>query len=336
LTQMTLISPAPLHALLGYSSLIYGLLYGYHVVVASRFNPALVLELIEREHVTAMIASPTMVHALVNSPEAERRDASSLLYILMAAAPCPPELVRQARETFGCPVMIAFGTTELGGTTLITNPLDREQLQAETVGRAFPGMEVRVVDSEHRELARGQVGELAQRLPGSMLGYYRAPQLTTEALDSEGWYYTGDFATMDEQGYVRIVGRKKDLIIRGGQNIYPAEIENHLLSKPAISGAAVVGVPDVLAGERVWAFVTCLPGAGLTPAQVQGYCRGELAAYKVPDQVRIVPALPMTSTGKVQKYVLREQAMAEVSAEARANTPEGRFIRAEQDATREA
>ncbi len=311
LKQPTVLGPAPIHHLLGYSALIYGLLYGYRIVIADRFQPARVLQLIEQEHVNAMIAAPTMVAALLNSQEFSRLNLSSLLYVLMGAAPCPPDLVRRARQAFGCPVVIAFGATEVGGATLITNPRDPEHLQAETVGRLFPGMEARIVDEERREVPRGQIGELALRLGSVMLGYYKAPELNAQALDEEGWYYTGDLATMDEQGYVRIVGRKKDMIIRGGQNVYPAEIENHLLSKPGIREVAVIGVPDPLAGERVWAFVVPQDGAALTPTDVWSYCRGELAAYKVPDQVRIIDTLPMTSTGKVQKFLLRDMAFQE-------------------------
>lgn len=311
LKQYTVLGPSPMHALLGYSALIYGLLYGYRVVIADRFHPSKVLELIEREHVTAMIVAPTMVAALLNTQEFPRYNLSSLLYILMGAAPCPPDLVRRARQAFGCPVVIAFGATEVGGATLVTNPFDPERLQTETVGRLLPGMEAKVVDEQRREVLRGELGELALRLGSTMRGYYKAPEVTAQALDEQGWYYTGDLATMDEQGYVRIVGRKKDMIIRGGQNVYPAEIENHLLSKPGIQNVAVVGVPDPLAGERVWAFVVPQDGAALTAADVLNYCRKELAPYKVPDQVRIVEALPMTSTGKVQKFLLRDMILQE-------------------------
>jgi fatty-acyl-CoA synthase len=195
--------------------------------------------------------------------------------------------------------------------TLATNPFDPERLQTETVGRLFPGIEAKVVDEARHEVPRGLAGELALRLPSAMRGYYKAPEITTQALDAEGWYYTGDLATMDEQGYVRIVGRQKDMIIRGGQNVYPAEIESHLLSKPGIQSVAVVGVPDPLAGERVWAFVVPQEGVKLTPADVLNYCRGELTPYKVPDQVRIVDSLPMTATGKVQKFALRDMVLQE-------------------------
>ncbi len=311
LGQLSAIAPAPMHALLGYSAMLYCLMYGFRAVIAERFHPAHVLELIEQEHINGLIASPTMVMALLNSADIGRRNLSSLLSVFISAAPCPPDLARQARQVFRCPVRIAFGATEVGGATLITSEFDSDKLQSETVGRVVPGVEAQVVDDERRPVPAGQIGELAMRLPSSMLGYYKAPELTTQALDGAGWYYTGDLATIDEKGYVRIVGRKKDLIIRGGQNVFPAEIEAHLLSKPGIGNVAVVGVPDPFAGEHVWAFVIPKDGTRLSPADVLGYCRGEVAPYKVPDQVRIVDCFPMTSTGKVQKFALRDMALQE-------------------------
>jgi acyl-CoA synthetase (AMP-forming)/AMP-acid ligase II len=283
------------------------LLLGHRVVIADGFHPARVLELVEREHVTALSLTPTMVAAVLNSPEMERRDLSSLLYVAMGAAPCPPDLVRRARKAFGCPIVIAFGATEVGGVTLMTDVVgDSEELQSTTVGRLVSGMEAKVVDDQRREMELGEVGELALRLPSTMMGYYKAAETTAQALDDEGWYYTGDLATLDDRGYVRIVGRKKNMIIRGGQNIYPAEIENHLMSHPDIENVAVIGVPDRLAGERVWAFLVPREGGALTPGDVLRYAREGLAPYKVPDQVRIVDDLPLTSTNKVRKFALLE------------------------------
>lgn len=309
--QHSVLSPAAMHALLGYSSLIYGLLLGSRVVIADRFHPGKVLALIEQEQVNMLMTTPTMVAALLNSREFSPRKVSSMLYVAMGAAPCPPELVRRAREMFGCPVLIAFGATEIG-VTLTTSPVDSDAMQLETVGRLLPGIEAKVVDEQHQELPRGQTGELAMRLPSVMLGYHNAPDMNAAVFDKDGWYFTGDLATMDENGYFRIVGRKKDMIIRGGQNIYPAEIESHLSGKPGIANIAVVGVPDPIVGERVWAFVVPTEGTELAPGDILNFCRGELAPYKVPEQVRVVADLPMTSTGKVQKFVLRARALQEL------------------------
>jgi len=314
--QKTYMSPSPMHALLGYSGLLYALLLGSRLVITDRFHPGKVLELVEKEHINTMALAPTQVAALLNSPELPRRNVSSLISLGMGAAPCPPDLVRRAREAFGCPVIIGFGATETGGGTLVTDMSDPEKMQAETVGRLYQGMDAKVVDGDRRELPAGEVGELAVRLPGAMLGYWKAPQTTEEAMDGEGWYYTGDLAIIDEQGYTRIVGRKKNMIIRAGQNIFPAEIEAHLMSKPGIQNVSVVGVPDEMQGEAVWAFVQPEEGVTLTAQDVLGYCRGELVAYKVPSQVRFVEELEMTPTGKVKKFPLQEMAMKELESAA--------------------
>jgi fatty-acyl-CoA synthase len=172
-------------------------------------------------------------------------------------------------------------------------------------------MEAKVVDDRRRDVALGEVGELALRLPSAMLGYYKAPETTAEALDDEGWYYTGDLATLDSKGYVRIVGRKRNMIIRGGQNVYPAEIENYLMSHPDMQNVAVIGVPDSLVGERVWAFVMPKEGAALTTGDVLQFAREGMAPYKVPDQVRIAEDLPMTAAGKIRKFALLQRIQEE-------------------------
>jgi fatty-acyl-CoA synthase len=175
----------------------------------------------------------------------------------------------------------------------------------------MPGVEVRVVDDEGRPLPPGEVGELWVRTEGRMVGYWGAPDLTAQVVDEEGWYHTGDLAVMDEEGYLRIVGRKKDMIIRGGRNIYPEKIERHLMTHPAVREAAVVGVPRGLGGEEVWAFVIPEDGTDLTSRQVREHCRGVLEPYEIPQVVRIVDDFPRSSTGKPQKFRLREMALQE-------------------------
>jgi fatty-acyl-CoA synthase len=176
----------------------------------------------------------------------------------------------------------------------------------------MPGMEVKIVDGQRRELPPGQVGELACRSDSVMLGYYRAPEMTATVKDEDGWYYTGDLAVIDDAGYLRIVGRKKDMIIRGGQNIYPAEIEAYLTSHPKIREAAVVGVPSAVGGESAWAFVILEDGAEMSAREVRDYCRAELEVYKIPSYVRLVTEFPRSGTGKPQKFRLREQALQEI------------------------
>jgi fatty-acyl-CoA synthase len=176
----------------------------------------------------------------------------------------------------------------------------------------MPGVETRIVDEERRDLPRGEVGELALRGEGVMLGYYQAPELTAEVIDEGGWLYTGDLATIDEKGYLHIVGRKKDVIIRGGQNIYPAEIESYLATHPKIGEVAVVGVPAAVGGESVWAFVRLAEGVEMTAREVLDYCREALEPYKIPSQVRFLSEFPRAETGKSRKVELRAMALQEL------------------------
>ena len=241
-----------------------------------------------------------------------------------------PPLVREVRERFGCPTMISFGATEISGPALITRMDDPDNMQVWSVGRVTGDAKVRVVDDEHREVPPGQVGELACHMSSIMLGYYKAPEATAEVIDADGWYYTGDLAVIDAKGYVRIVGRKKDMIIRGGQNIFPAEVETYLQTHPKVQLAAVVGVPDALGGESVWAYIVPKPGVTLHPQEVLDHCRGQIAPYKVPTEVRVVAELPMTATAKVQKFRLREQAIAELEARSAPNSGDQSIVGADE------
>lgn len=316
-TMLTAIGP---HAIAGVETMLQALLMGDRLILMPRFHPAETLRCIERERVTILIAVPLALSVLVRMRELHNYDLSSLLICGTGAAPCPPELARQVQQRFGCAVHIGFGTTEIGGGIAATSLEDAPDIQAETVGHGMPGMELRVVDETRRPLPAGQRGELACRSASRMLGYYHAPELTHQVLDDEGWYYTGDLAVMDERGLIRIVGRSKDVIIRGGQNIDPAEIEQHLMTHPAIREAAVVGVasaprePGGLGSERVWAFVLLEDGAHATAAEVLDHCRATLEAHKIPDEVRLVTSLPRSSLGKVQKKELRERASQEDGA----------------------
>jgi len=313
----TFLSTVGCHNITGLEVVLQALLMGDRLIMMRRFNPLEALRLVEEEHVTILIAVPLALSVMVRLKELDCFDLSSLLICGTGSAPCPAKLARQIQERFGCAVHIGFGTTELAGGISATSLEDSERLQAETVGQPMPGMEIRIVDDERRGLPRGQVGELACRGDSVMLGYYRSPDRTTEAVDEEGWYYTGDLATMDEQRYLRIVGRKDDMITRGGQNIYPAELEEHLVSHPGIREAAVVGVPSELGGESVWAFVILEERMEMTAPEVLEHCRAEMEAYKIPDQVRLVPDLPRSDLGKPQKFKLREVALKEIKGEHR-------------------
>lgn len=302
------------HTIGGLEAMLQALLMGDKLVLMPHFHPAETLRLIEKEKVTILIAVPLAFSILVRMQDLERYDLSSLFLCGTGAAPCSPDLARQIQERLKCALHIGFGTTEIGGGISATSIEDSPDAQAETVGRVLPGMEVRIVDENRNPLPPGQVGELACRSESRMLGYYGAPDLTRDVIDEQGWYYTGDLALIDDKGFIRIVGRKKDLIIRGGQNIYPAEVEHFLMSHPKIREAAVVGIPVGPDRESVWAFVCLEEGSQMTAKEVLDYCRAELEAYKIPDQVRFVQDLPRSALGKVQKNQLRDWAIQETKS----------------------
>ncbi|MDW8069109.1 MAG: class I adenylate-forming enzyme family protein [Anaerolineae bacterium] len=309
-----LLSTTGYHNTTGIEVFLQALLMGDTLVVQPFFHPVEALELIQRERVTVLVAVPTALAVMLRVENFDQYDLSSLLICGTGAAPCPPDLAREIQRRFGCALHIGFGATEIGGGIAATDIGDSPEVQAETVGRPLPGMEVRIADEEGRPLPPGQVGELWVRGANVMLGYWGAADLTQEVLDPEGWYHTGDMAVMDERGYLRIVGRKKDMIIRGGRNIYPEEIERHLVAHPAIREAAVVGVPGRFGDEEVWAFVIPEPGHPLTAQEVREFCRGVLEPYQVPQVVRVVEDFPRASTGKPQKFRLREIAISETAA----------------------
>lgn len=311
------LSTVGFHTITGVEVFLQALLMGDTLVVQPRFHPAEALELIQRERATVLVAVPTALAMMLKTPDFDRYDLSSLLICGTGSAPCPPDLARQVQRRFGCALHIGFGATELGGGIAATHIGDPDAVQAETVGQPMPGMEVRIIDEEGRPLPPGQVGELVVRGESVMTGYWGAPDLTAQVVDEEGWCHTGDLAVMDEQGYLRIVGRVKDVIIRGGRNIYPAEIERHLATHPAVREVAVVGVPGGLGGEEVWAFVIPEEGSTLTARQVREHCRGALEPYQIPQHVRMVQDFPRSSTGKPQKFRLREIALREREDEAK-------------------
>ena len=305
----TFLSTVGWHTITGLEVMLQALLMGDRLVVMPRFHPREALRLVEQERVTVLVAVPMAFQVMLGLEDFDRYDTSSLLICGTGAAPCPPHLAREIQRRFGCAVHIGFGATETAGGISATSIADSAARQAETVGRPMPGMEVKIVDDERRELPPGQVGELACRGENLMLGYYRAPEATAAVLDEDGWYYTGDLAFVDEQGYLHIVGRKKDVIIRGGQNVYPAEIETYLAAHPKIREATVVGVPSNVGGESVWAFVLLEDGAEMTAQEVRDYCREALEAYKIPSRVCFVSDFPHSETGKPQKFKLREMAL---------------------------
>ncbi|HVP18115.1 MAG TPA: AMP-binding protein [Spirochaetia bacterium] len=308
----TIMSTAGWHTITGIHVMLQGLLMGDRLVAMPRFHPHDALALIEGERVTIVVAVPTAWQALVALPDIARHDLSSLFVCASGGAACQPELAREIRRVFGCALYNGFGMTEAAGGISVSSLSDSDSQQDETVGRVMPGIDVRVVDQARRELPPGDVGELAVRGEGVMLGYYKAPELTATVRDGEGWLYTGDLARIDEKGYIHIVGRRKDTIIRGGLNIYPAEIESVLEENPKIEEAAVVGVPSIVGGESVWAFVRLAPNAVMTVQEVLDSCRGRLEVFKIPTEVRFAAEFPRGESGKPQKFMLREEALKEL------------------------
>jgi fatty-acyl-CoA synthase len=281
-------------------------------VLLPGFDPGLVLELIEAYHGTMILAVPTMLVAMLGHPGLLTRDLSSLQTVMSGAAVVPASLVRRATETFGCKFTIVFGQTELHGVISQTQLSDSAEDQSETIGRPLPQVEVKISDPATGEVMPvGQVGEICARGYQTMLGYFGMPEETAAALDGDGWLRTGDLAAMDGRGYLTITGRLKDMIIRGGENIYPREIEDVLFAHPAVSQAAVVGLADEKWGERVAAVIMPAdPANPPSPEALRDYCRECLASFKAPAEWFFVAEYPMTASGKIQKFRLQEDIAA--------------------------
>jgi fatty-acyl-CoA synthase len=275
------------------------------------FDPAATLQAIDAERCTALYGVPTMFIAMLGHPDFERFDLSSLRTGVMAGSPCPVEVMKQAIARMHVKdITIAYGMTETSPVSFQTAPDDPLERRVSTIGRAQPHLEVKIVDSDGNIVPRGVTGELCTRGYSVMLGYWADPERTAEAVDVEGWMRTGDLATLDKLGYGNIVGRIKDMVIRGGENLYPREIEEFLYAHPAIADAQVVGLPDERYGEELCAWIRLNPGASLDEAEVRAFCQGQIAHHKIPRYVRFVDEFPMTVTGKVQKFLIR-QAMIE-------------------------
>jgi fatty-acyl-CoA synthase len=285
------------------------------VIPSDAFDPVHVLETVQAERCTALYGVPTMFIAELGVDGFEDYDLSSLRTGVMAGSPCPVEVMRACIERMHMKdVTICYGMTETSPVSTQTLPEDSIAHRTETVGRVHPHVEVRIADPATGEtLERSATGELCTRGYSVMRGYWNDPARTAEAIDADGWMHTGDLAVMADDGYVSIVGRIKDMVIRGGENIYPREIEEYLYSHPDIVDVQGIGVPDERYGEELMMWVKLRPGATLTEEDVRDYCRGHIAHFKVPRYVRFVDEFPMTVTGKVQKYLMREQALADLT-----------------------
>ena len=278
---------------------------------AEYFDPTATLDCIERERATVVYGVPTMFIAELGDETFPDRDLSSLRTGIMAGSPCPTEVMKRVIEDMGASqIAIGYGLTEASPGVTLTRSDDPIEWRVETVGRPFPGIEVKIVDEDGREVPRGVQGELCARGHNVMLGYYKMPEETARTIDPEGWLHTGDLAVLDENGNYRITGRSKDMIIRGGENIYPREIEELLYRHPDVVDVQVVGVPDPRLGEEVCAWIKPRPNGDTSEEEIREYCRGHLAHYKVPRYVMFVEEFPQTVTGKVQKFKMREEAIA--------------------------
>ncbi|HUO69779.1 MAG TPA: AMP-binding protein [Solirubrobacteraceae bacterium] len=281
------------------------------VIPAPSFEAPATLQTVQDERCTSLYGVPTMFIAELDLPEFDSFDLRSLRTGIMAGSPCPVEVMRKVIDRMHmAEVTICYGMTETSPVSTQTSADDDIVHRTTTVGRVHPHVEIKIVEPTTGAcVERGQPGELCTRGYSIMLGYWNDPEQTRNAIDPAGWMHTGDLATMDEDGYVNIVGRSKDMIIRGGENIYPREIEEFLYTHPDVSDVQVVGVPDKRYGEAIAAFVITRSGSPIEPESVQEFCRGKIAHYKIPRYVVCVSEFPMTVTGKIQKFKLRDQAI---------------------------
>ena len=297
--------------------------YGATMVIpCPTFDPGAVLHTVQDERCTVLYGVPTMFVAELGHDDLDSLDLTSLRTGIMAGSPCPIEVMRNVIDKMNMTeVTIAYGQTETSPVSTQTITTDSVEHRVTTVGRVLPHVESKIVDPDTGEtVQRGEDGEYCTRGFHVMLGYWEEPEKTADAIDADGWMHSGDLATMDDDGYVNIVGRIKDMIIRGGENIYPREIEEFLYTHPAIADAQVIGVPDVKYGEEIMAWVQLAPGHELTEDELKEFCRGKIAHFKIPRYIHFTSEFPMTVTGKVRKVEMREKSIADLGLHDAAST----------------
>jgi fatty-acyl-CoA synthase len=300
----------------GLSALLTSVHAGGTVYPLLAFDPVKAMQVVSQERCNGTAAVPTMLLTILQHPNFARYDLSSLLYIVSGGTPVPVSLMEQAKAAIGADVAIIFGQTEGSCCITITLPDDPFELKAATVGKPLPHIEIKIIDpTTHTVVPVGERGELCYRGFVVMAGYYQMPEQTAETIDSEGWLHSGDLATMNAQGYLNIVGRLKDMVIRGGENLFPAEIEAFLIRHPKVADVQVVGVPDAFFGEELLAVVIPRAGEQLSEQELRDYCRRQISHQKIPRYFQFVDAYPLTASGKVQKFVLREQAIKTLGVE---------------------
>ncbi|WP_188205915.1 AMP-binding protein [Alkalibacillus aidingensis] len=286
--------------------------HGSTMVVIEQFDPKAVLQAVSNENCTALHGVPTMFIAELNHPEFDQFDLSHLRTGIMAGSNCPIEVMKDVMEKMGMTeITITYGQTESSPAITQTKTDDPLERKVSSVGKAHPNVEVKIVEpGTNEEVERYQPGELCTKGYHVMKGYYQNEEETKKAIDEDGWLHTGDIAIMDDEGYVQITGRMKDMVIRGGENIYPREIEEFLYTHPDILDVQVIGVPDSKYGEEVMAWIIPKEGVELTKQDIQGFCHQKIARHKIPKYIEFIDQYPMTASGKVQKYKLREKAEA--------------------------
>jgi len=286
------------------------------VIPSEAFDPKRTLEAIAKERCTSIYGSPNAFIAMMEDPEYRRFDLKSLRTGVMGGAPCPLEVMKRIMEEMGArEIVIGYGQTEASSWVTMTRPDDPLELRVSTVGRPLPNVEVKLIDPRSgQEVPTGAMGEICAR-GFNMKGYYKMPAATANAVDSEGWLHTGDLATMDGDGYVRVTGRLKEVIVKAGEAIYPTEIEELLFGHPKVSNVQIFGVPSKLHGEEVAAWIKLEEGASATEEEILEYCRGKLPDSRLPGYIKFVEAFPMTPLGKVQKFRMREIAVREYGLE---------------------
>ncbi|MFW0888003.1 UNVERIFIED_CONTAM: AMP-binding protein [Pseudomonas sp. JL1] len=276
-------------------------------VLLPEFSPEAMLDALQRYRVNMTMAVPTMVFAMTQCEQFERTDLSHLQVLVTGGTVIAPDLIRLIRERFDCEPMIVFGQTEAGGAMCLSRRGDSIELLTQSVGAPLPLSEAKIIDLEGRSLPLGVVGEICVKTRCRMLEYFRMPEKTQQAVDGDGWVHTGDLGVLQEDGYVQITGRLKDMIIRGGENIYPREIEDLLAAHPAVQQSAVFGVPDEKWGEQVAVAIVLKSGCSCNAEELGLFLDGQIARHKMPRVWHFLDTLPVTATGKVQKFVLREQ-----------------------------
>ena len=287
------------------------------VYPSEAFDPLATLQAVAEERCTALYGVPTMFIAQLDHPEFAKFDLKSLRTGIMAGSPCPIEVMKKVQSHMHMrEVTIAYGMTETSPVSTQCATDDPVERRVSTVGQVLPHIEIKIVDPSGLAVARGETGEFCTRGYSVMKGYWNDPEKTKEAIDEAGWMRTGDLATMDAEGYVNIVGRLKDMVIRGGENVYPREIEEFLYRHPKIQDVQVIGVPDPKYGEEICAWIKLHAGQSATAEEIREFCKGQIAHYKIPRYIEFVPEFPMTITGKIQKFVMRDQTIVKLGLKA--------------------